>query len=149
MHQPVYKSDQNGIYLMPWVRLRAVKDYLDMLLVMDKFPGLKLNFNLVPLLISSIYDYGYNNAHDIYSRLTITPVEELSDDEKEGLKTDAQSLADRVKAGEDISAVAEEMGQTAYDLTFDSESTSPNEDLIAAVDVFETEGETINMAPSW
>ena len=69
----------------------------------------------------------------------------LSDDEKEGLKTDAQSLADRVKAGEDISAVAEEMGQTAYDLTFDSESTSPNEDLIAAVDVFETEGETTDV----
>ena len=69
----------------------------------------------------------------------------LSDDEKEGLKTDAQSLADRVKAGEDISAVAEEMGQTAYDLTFDSESTSPNEDLITAVDVFETEGETTDV----
>ena len=30
MHQPVYKSDENGIFLMPWVRLRAVKDYLDM-----------------------------------------------------------------------------------------------------------------------
>ena len=83
MHQPVYKSDKNGIYLMPWVRLRAVKDYLDMLLIMDKFPGLKLNFNLVPMLVSSIYDYGYNGAHDIYSRLTITPVEELTDDEKE------------------------------------------------------------------
>lgn len=83
MHQPVYKSEQNGIYLMPWVRLRAVKDYLDMLLVMDKFPGLKLNFNLVPMLISSIYDYGYNEAHDIFSRLTITPVEELTNDEKE------------------------------------------------------------------
>ena len=83
MHQPVYKSDKNGIYLMPWVRLRAVKDYLDMLLVMDKFPGLKLNFNLVPMLVSSIYDYGYNGAHDIYSRLTITPVEELTNDEKE------------------------------------------------------------------
>lgn len=83
MHQPVYKSDRHGIYLMPWVRLRAVKDYLDMLLVMEKFPNLKLNFNLVPLLISSIYDYGYNNSHDIYSRLTITPVEELSTDEKE------------------------------------------------------------------
>lgn len=83
MHQPVYKSEQNSIYLMPWVRLRAVKDYLDMLLVMDKFPGLKLNFNLVPMLISSIYDYGYNEAHDIFSRLTITPVEELTNDEKE------------------------------------------------------------------
>lgn len=83
MHQPVYKSEQNGIYLMPWVRLRAVKDYLDMLKIMDKFPSLKLNFNLVPLLVASIYDYGYNGADDIFSRLTLKPVEELSDDEKE------------------------------------------------------------------
>lgn len=83
MHQPVYKSERHGLYLMPWVRLRAVKDYLDMLLVMEDFPNLKLNFNLVPMLLSSIYDYGYNNSHDIYSRLTITPVEDLSDDEKE------------------------------------------------------------------
>ena len=83
MHQPVYKSNKHGIYLMPWVRLRAIKDYLDMLLIMDKFPSLKLNFNLVPILISAVYDYGYNNSHDIFSRLTITPVDELSDDEKE------------------------------------------------------------------
>lgn len=83
MHQPVYKSEVNGIYLMPWVRLRAVKDYLDMLLILEKFPKTKLNFNLVPMLISSIYDYGYNGEHDIYSRLTITPVDELTDDEKE------------------------------------------------------------------
>lgn len=83
MHQPVYKSDKNGIYLMPWVRLRAIKDYLDMLLIMEKFPKLKLNFNLVPMLVSSVYDYGFKGAHDIYSRLTITPVEDLSDDEKE------------------------------------------------------------------
>ena len=83
MHQPIYKSEPEGLYLMPWVRLRAIKDYLDMLFVMDKFKGLKLNFNLVPMLISSIYDYGYNDAHDIFSRLTITPVEELTDDEKE------------------------------------------------------------------
>ncbi len=83
MHQPIYKSEPEGLYLMPWVRLRAIKDYLDMLFVMDKFKGLKLNFNLVPMLISSIYDYGYNDAHDIFSRLTTTPVEELTDDEKE------------------------------------------------------------------
>lgn len=70
---------------------------------------------------------------------------ELTDEEKESLKTNAQSLVDRVKAGEDISVVAEELGQTASDLTFDSESTSPNEDLIAAVDAFETEGETTDV----
>ena len=65
---------------------------------------------------------------------------ELTDDEKENLKTSAQSLVDRVNAGEDISTVAEDLGQTAYDLTFDSESTSPNEDLIAAADALKTEG---------
>lgn len=66
---------------------------------------------------------------------------ELTEEEQESLRTNAQSLADRVAAGEDISTVAEELGQTAYDLTFDSESTSPSEELIAAVDAFETEGE--------
>lgn len=65
---------------------------------------------------------------------------ELTDDEKADLKTNAQTLADRVNSGEDISTVAEELGQTAYDLTFDSESTSPNEDLIAAADALKTEG---------
>ena len=70
---------------------------------------------------------------------------ELTGEEKESLKTDAQSLVDRVNAGEDISTVAEELGQTAYDLTFDSESTSPNEDLIAAVDAFETEGQVTDV----
>lgn len=70
---------------------------------------------------------------------------ELTDEEKENLKTDAQSLVDRVNAGEDISTVAEELGQTAYDLTFDSDSTSPNEDLIAAVDAFETEGQVTDV----
>ncbi len=66
---------------------------------------------------------------------------ELSDEEKEALAADAQTLADRVAAGEDISEAAEELGQTAYDLTFDSESTGPDEELIAAVDAIETEGE--------
>ena len=77
MHQPAYRTGPEEIYLMPWVRLHAVKDYLDMLVMMDKFPGLKLNFNLVPVLVDAIYNYGFRGAHDIYSKLTITPVEEL------------------------------------------------------------------------
>lgn len=83
--------------------------------------------------------FSYTSTDDSGNSTTLT------DEEKETLKTNAQSLADRVKAGEDISAVAEELGQTAYDLTFDSESTSPNADLIAAVDAFETEGETTDV----
>lgn len=66
---------------------------------------------------------------------------ELSDEEKEELRADAQSLADRVAAGEDMAEVAEEMGQTANDLTFDDESTVPDEDLLAEVNGFTEEGQ--------
>ena len=41
MHQPVYQLTPDGDYLMPWVRLHAVKDYLDMALWVNKFKNLK------------------------------------------------------------------------------------------------------------
>ncbi|MBQ3641120.1 hypothetical protein II906_04235 [bacterium] len=81
-HQPNYQVQPNGIRLMPWARLHAIKDYLDMLLLLDKFPKIKLNFSIVPALLDTIEDYANNNAHDIHSKLTVTPVEELSDDDK-------------------------------------------------------------------
>lgn len=80
MHQPVYELE--GTYLMPWVRLHAVKDYLDMILVLEKFPKLKLNFNIVPALLDSIIDYAENNVQDIHSELTVMDTDNLSDDEK-------------------------------------------------------------------
>lgn len=67
---------------MPWVRLHAVKDYLDMALWAKKFDKLKLNFNFVPVLINAIINYGENEAHDIHSRLTITPQDELTNEDK-------------------------------------------------------------------
>ena len=66
---------------MPWARLHAVKDYLDMVLVLEKFPNLKLNFNVVPALMDTIIDYA-NGKHDIHSELTITDVETMTDEEK-------------------------------------------------------------------
>lgn len=80
MHQPVYELE--GTYLMPWVRLHAVKDYLDMLLFLEKFPKLKLNFNIVPALLDSIIDYGENNVNDIHSELTVMDTDNLSAEEK-------------------------------------------------------------------
>ncbi len=82
MHQPVYQLTPQGDYLMPWVRLHAVKDYLDMVLKVEKFKNLKLNFNLVPVLLDALIDYGEKGLHDIHSRLTVTDVEKLSDDDK-------------------------------------------------------------------
>ena len=79
MHQPVYEIE--GTYLMPWVRLHAIKDYLDMVLFLNKFPNIKLNFNVVPALMDSVIDY-CNGKHDIHSELTITDVENMTDEEK-------------------------------------------------------------------
>ena len=79
MHQPVYEIE--GTYLMPWARLHAVKDYLDMILFLEKFPKLKLNFDVVPALIDTVIDY-INGKHDIHSELTVTDVSSMNDDEK-------------------------------------------------------------------
>lgn len=79
MHQPVYEIE--GTYLMPWARLHAVKDYLDMELFLERFPKLKLNFDVVPALVDTIIDYS-NGANDIHSELTTSDVENLTDEEK-------------------------------------------------------------------
>lgn len=83
MHQPVYQLNPYGDYLMPWVRLHGVKDYLDMLLILNDFTKLKLNFNLVPVLLDALVDYGEKDCHDIHSRLTVTSISELTNDDKE------------------------------------------------------------------
>ena len=67
----------------------------------------------------------------------------LSDDEKAALKEQAQTFADNLKAGEtkDIEAAAKEAGLEVQTAAFDSESTSPNADLIKAADALENEGD--------
>ena len=79
MHQPVYEIE--GTYLMPWTRLHAVKDYLDMVLVLEKFPKLKLNVDIVPALIDTIIDYSHG-ADDIHSELTVSDVSVMTAEEK-------------------------------------------------------------------
>lgn len=83
MHQPIYQLNADGDYLMPWVRLHGVKDYLDMLLVLEDFKDIKLNFNMVPVLLDAFVDYGDKDYHDIHSRLTVTNIADLTNDDKE------------------------------------------------------------------
>ncbi|MCQ2754478.1 MAG: hypothetical protein MJ231_05465, partial [bacterium] len=79
IHQPVYEIE--GTYLMPWSRLHAVKDYLDMILFLERFPNLKINLDIVPALLDTIIDYS-NGSHDIHSELTISNTETMSNEEK-------------------------------------------------------------------
>jgi len=80
-HQPYYKNS-SGIYQMPWVRFHSTKDYLDMLTVLQEFPDIRQNFNLVPSLLAQIEDYVSNNARDIIWELTEIPADKLTFDEK-------------------------------------------------------------------
>ena len=82
MHQPVYQLTPDSDYIMPWTRLHAVKDYLDMLTIIKDYKNIKLNFNIVPILIDSFIRYGEKGYHDIHSRISVKPVEELTDEDK-------------------------------------------------------------------
>ena len=59
---------------------------------------------------------------------------DVSDDEKAQLKSQAEAIASGLKEGGDLNALAEEQGATVQTLTFDKDTTSPDEDLIKAAD---------------
>ena len=82
MHQPYYKDLVENKFVLPWVRLHAIKDYYDMVAYLDDFPEIRVNFNLVPSLIDQINDYAENNLTDQFLDLTLKPVKELSPEEK-------------------------------------------------------------------
>ncbi len=65
-HQPYYKDLITGEMLMPWVRLHGIKDYIGMVDIIDEFPALKLNFNLVPSLLDQLEDYVSGNCTETY-----------------------------------------------------------------------------------
>lgn len=58
----------------------------------------------------------------------------LTDEEKAALKETAAAFLEGAKAAEDFAAYATEQGKEAQTATFDSESTSPAAELIAAAD---------------
>jgi alpha-amylase/alpha-mannosidase (GH57 family) len=82
MHQPYYKDLMTGNYFMPWVRLHAAKDYVDMVLLLDEFPDIRMTVNLVPSLLEQVLDYVENNATDVIWDLSIADPATLSESEK-------------------------------------------------------------------
>jgi alpha-amylase/alpha-mannosidase (GH57 family) len=82
MHQPYYKDVTSNEYLMPWVRLHATKDYLDMPLLASEYPNLRVTFNMVPSLLEQIEEYGRGEAEDRFLRLARKRAEELDDEER-------------------------------------------------------------------
>ncbi|HLG28667.1 MAG TPA: glycoside hydrolase family 57 protein [Candidatus Brocadiales bacterium] len=81
-HQPYYKDLATGEYLMPWVRLHGIKDYIGMIAILEEFPEMRQTFNFVPCLLEQIQDYADGNGRDKFWILSEKPVGDLSEDEK-------------------------------------------------------------------
>jgi len=80
-HQPNYQENYNGDFLLPWVRLHASKDYLDMLKRMDNFSNLKLNFNFSPVLLVALQKY-LNGFQDLHQKLLLKNENDLTEQDK-------------------------------------------------------------------
>jgi alpha-amylase/alpha-mannosidase (GH57 family) len=83
MHQPYYKDVKTNQYQMPWVRLHGLKDYFDMVAILDDYPSIRQTFNLVPSLVEQIQDYASNQVYDEHLLLTEKPAKDLTQAEKE------------------------------------------------------------------
>src|SRR6516162_4351968 len=81
-HQPFYKDLVTGEYRLPWVRLHALKDYYGMVKLLDEFPKVHQNFNLVPSLVAQVQDYVSGEAHDPFFDLVAKPANDLTTTER-------------------------------------------------------------------
>ncbi len=82
MHQPYYKDTLQNRYILPWVRLHAIKGYFDMIDLLEEYPHTKVTFNLVPSLLQQLLDYCIPTTTDPFLEITLTPAQELKGDQK-------------------------------------------------------------------
>jgi alpha-amylase/alpha-mannosidase (GH57 family) len=86
-HQPLYfKDPETGVYQKPWVRVHAAKDYVDMAAMLEQYPDIQATFNLTPSLLRQLLDLE-NGAVDLYQVHTEIPAAELTDEQKDFIRS--------------------------------------------------------------
>ncbi len=86
-HQPKYLRDlTTGEYNEPWVRMHSIKDYYDMVAILDEYPRIHLTVNLTPVLLTQMQDiidgYKSGGGTDRYMRATLQNAATLTTDDK-------------------------------------------------------------------
>src|ERR1700721_4248320 len=76
--QPFYKDRGSGGYRLAWGGLHALKDYYGMVKLLDEFPNVHQNFNIVPSLMAQIQDYVAGTAQDPFLAVASKPAKDLS-----------------------------------------------------------------------
>ena len=72
----------HGAYVLPWVRLHALRDYLGMVRLLDATPGVHATFNLVPSLLDQVETYARDEAREGELRVGLVPAAQLTPDER-------------------------------------------------------------------
>jgi alpha-amylase/alpha-mannosidase (GH57 family) len=80
-HQPDYRNPRDGAAALPWVRLHATKDYLDMALRLERHPSVRATFNFVPSLLDQL-DALVAGAPELLFDLLRRPIASLNPGER-------------------------------------------------------------------
>ena len=84
-HQPSYVDAATGEVAMSWVRLHTVRGYADMAEMARRHPGVKLNFNLTPVLVQQIEELAERRVKDRWAELGLKRADSLTQEEKQQL----------------------------------------------------------------
>ena len=90
MHQPWYRDDVAGQFVLPWVRRRATKDYLHMLRILERHPDIRVTMNMVPSLLAQLEIYAAGDAADADRELCLRAADELTAAERDFLVAGAK-----------------------------------------------------------
>jgi alpha-amylase/alpha-mannosidase (GH57 family) len=82
MHQPSYRDPIDGTFVLPWVRLHALKDYWGMVAILSETPQVHVTFNLVPSLLDQLEQYVSGRAREADQGLGLVPADALHESEK-------------------------------------------------------------------
>lgn len=77
-HQPDYRHPVSGEYILPWVRLHAVKGYADLLAVLKRYDRAQMTVNFSGILLEQLQDYAAGTARDVFAELSAREASELS-----------------------------------------------------------------------
>lgn len=81
LHQPSYRDGLTGRVVLPWTRLHATKDYRDMAEVLRGYPGVRVTFNLTPVLLDQLEAIAAGES-DAWLDLARKPAERLDVEEQ-------------------------------------------------------------------
>lgn len=80
MHQPDYRPANGDAAILPWVRLHAVRGYLDLLAMLEQHPNTHCVVNFSGILLDQLISYSPQHR-DVFAELTLRDPGDFTADE--------------------------------------------------------------------